>query len=195
MDIPPSTIETLRNRVAKRGFQRYLLELHLKNVRAFQDQKIAFSFPVTAVIGTNGGGKSTILGASAIAYRNVRPGDYFPKSNVGDTSMANWRIEFDILDRTVPATSRPRTRSARFAALKWRRDEITERNVLVFPIQRTVPAGEQARYRKFIGIYQAPGAVVEPYRMTWLRRPAVYLERALQASRLPSLTAQIPTTS
>ena len=56
MDIQPSTLKSLSVRVAKRNYQKYLVEIHLRNVRAFSDQKITFSFPVTALIGTNGGG-------------------------------------------------------------------------------------------------------------------------------------------
>lgn len=160
MDIAPSTVTSLASRVAKRNYQKYLVEIRLQNVRAFSDQKITFSFPVTAVIGTNGGGKSTILGASALAYKTVRPGDYFPKSNVGDTSMANWRIEYDILDRTL-ATKGTVSRNARFVSAKWRRDDLADRDVVMFPIQRTVPAGEQSRYRKFIGIYKKKNVAIE----------------------------------
>jgi AAA domain, putative AbiEii toxin, Type IV TA system/AAA domain len=161
MNIQPSTLNSLADRVTKRNYQKYLLEIHLRNVRAFIDQKISFSFPVTALIGTNGGGKSTILGASALAYKAVRPGDYFPKSNVADASMANWRIDYDILDRTA-AQKGTLNRNARFVAYKWRRDDLAERDVVIFPIQRTVPAGEQARYKKFIGIYQKKDAVIAP---------------------------------
>jgi predicted ATPase len=153
MDISPSALHALSVRVAKRNYNKYLLEIHLRNVRAFNNQKVTFSFPVTAVIGTNGGGKSTILGASALAYKSVKPGEYFPKSNVGDISMANWRIDYDILDRSTGSKGTV-SRNARFVAAKWRRDDLLERDVIIFPIQRTVPAGEQTRYKKFIGIYQ-----------------------------------------
>jgi energy-coupling factor transporter ATP-binding protein EcfA2 len=148
MNASPSTLAALATRVGKRTYGKYLIEIRLQNVRAFNEQKITFSFPVTAVIGTNGGGKSTILGAAALAYKSEKPGDYFPKSNVGDTSMADWRIDYDILDRTV--ANGILSRNARFVSAKWRRGDLLERDVLVFKIQRTVPAGEQARYKQFI---------------------------------------------
>lgn len=93
MDIRPSDIAELTEKVKKRSFGHYLTEIKLTNVRAFKGQKITLDFPVTAIIGTNGGGKSTILGAAALAYKAVKPGDFFPKSNVSDNSMADWRIE------------------------------------------------------------------------------------------------------
>src|ERR1700738_1505482 len=152
MSVAPSTVKALATRVTKRNYQQYLLEVRLRNVLAFGEQKITLAFPVTAVIGTNGGGKSTILGAAALAYKSVRPGDFFPKSNVGDTSMADWRIEYDILDRVVAKAAL--SKNARFVSAKWRRDNFLDRQVLVFKIQRTVPAGEQTRYKKFIGMNQ-----------------------------------------
>jgi len=127
--------------------------LRLTNVRSFVNQTIHFDFPVTAIIGTNGGGKSTILGASALAYKSVKPGDFFPKSNIGDTSMANWRIDYDLLDRKLNPAA-PLTRSARFVAAKWRRENLVERDVVVAPIQRTVPANEQSKFKEFIGLAQ-----------------------------------------
>ena len=87
-----SDIESLEEKVKKLAYDRYLPSLRLSNVRSFTNQIIKFDFPVTAVIGTNGGGKSTILVAAALSYKQVKPGDFFPKSNIGDTSMSNSRI-------------------------------------------------------------------------------------------------------
>jgi energy-coupling factor transporter ATP-binding protein EcfA2 len=172
MNASPSALTALVTRVAKRNYGKYLIEIRLRNVRAFNEQKITFSFPVTAVIGTNGGGKSTILGAAALAYKSEKPSDYFPKSNVGDTSMADWRIDYDILDRTVAPNGTP-SRNARFVSAKWRRDDLLERDVLVFKIQRTVPAGEQRRYKKFIGIQQRD-PTIEPLPLN-VRRSAGHI--------------------
>ncbi len=141
MDVRQSDIEALEERVKKLNYGQYLPSMRLSNVRSFIDQKINFDFPVTAIIGTNGGGKSTILGAIALAYKSVKPGDFFPKSNIGDTSMANWRIDYDLIDRKFN-TSGMFTRNARFVSAKWRRENVADRNVVVIPIQRTVPAIE-----------------------------------------------------
>ena len=130
--------------------------------RSFENQEISFEFPVTAVIGTNGGGKSTVMGAAAIAYKSVKPGEFFPKSNVGDASMANWRIEYDIIDRKVKADGII-TRNARFVSQKWRRDDLLDREVVVIPIQRTVPANEQTKFKQFIGINQVKDFEIENF--------------------------------
>lgn len=151
MDVRQTDIDNLQEKVKKLSYEKYLPSLRLSNVRSFENQTIKFDFPVTAVIGTNGGGKSTILGAVALAYKDVKPGDFFPKSNIGDNSMANWRIDYDLIDRDENKTG-PIQRNARFTKAKWRRDKVAEREVVVIPIQRTVPANEQTKFKQFIGI-------------------------------------------
>ncbi|MCX8996400.1 AAA family ATPase [Rhizobiaceae bacterium BDR2-2] len=161
MDVRPSDIESLEEKVKKLSYEKYLPNLRLSNVRSFTNQTINFDFPVTAIIGTNGGGKSTILGAAALAYKDVKPGEFFPKSNIGDTSMANWRIDYDIIDRKMNKTGRIQ-RNARFVSAKWRRDTVMERNVVVIPIQRTVPANEQTKFKQFVGIAKNTEIVKTP---------------------------------
>lgn len=153
MDIRKSDIRMLEEKVRRSNYKKYLRSLTLSNVRSFEHQEITFDFPVTAIIGTNGGGKSTILGAAALAYMAVKPGDFFPKSNIGDTSMANWRIDYKVIDRDVKANVEFPT-NARFTSAKWRRSRALIRDVVVVPIQRTVPASEQTKYKKFIGLGQ-----------------------------------------
>jgi predicted ATPase len=159
MDIRQSDISGLTEKVKKRSFAKYLTEMKLSNIRAFKGQKVSLDFPVTAVIGTNGGGKSTILGAAALAYKSIRPGDFFPKSNVGDSSMADWRIEYELIDRNVQKEGNL-SRNARFVSAKWRRENLLDRDVIIIPIQRTVPASEQIRYKKYIGIYENKQATI-----------------------------------
>lgn len=161
MDVRQSDVEALEERVRKLSYQRYMPTLRLSNVRSFINQTINFDFPVTAIIGTNGGGKSTILGAIALAYKGVKPGDFFPKSNIGDTSMANWRIDFDLLDRKINPSGTFQ-RSARFVSAKWRRENVVERDVVVIPIQRTVPANEQTKFKQFVGITQNTAITKKP---------------------------------
>ena len=121
----------------------------MEKVRAFIDREISFDFPVTALIGPNGGGKSTILGAAACAYKDIRPGLFFPKSAIGDDSMADWSIEYSAIDRTVNQRNDLR-RGCRFRQQRWKRSEVLSRPVLYFGIERTVPAGEKPKFKKLM---------------------------------------------
>jgi hypothetical protein len=46
----------------------------------------------------NGGGKSTVLGVAAFAYKETKPGSFFPKSSLGDNSMSEWNVEYELIE-------------------------------------------------------------------------------------------------
>ena len=145
-EIRDNVIRDLLQKVKTQNFGIYLRRARLTKVRAFTDEVVEFDFPVTALIGTNGGGKSTVLGAAAIAHKTIRPALFFPKSSIGDEAMSNWSIGYDIIEKNKNP-SHPIQRSARFRNSKWVRDDLIDRPVLYFGIQRTVPAGERRSSR------------------------------------------------
>lgn len=149
MKLSPSDVQDLIQRVRNKKYNKLIQRIRLRNVRGFQDETVEFMYPVTALIGTNGGGKSTILGAAALTYKNIKPRQFFPKAFVGDESMSDWSIEIEYIDRNQ-SKDRPLTRTARFAQSKWRRDNFPERQVEYIDISRTVPASEKSRFGNFL---------------------------------------------
>jgi AAA15 family ATPase/GTPase len=150
-EIRDSEVRDLLAKVKRNDFGAYLRRIRLTRVRAFSGETVEFEFPVTALIGTNGGGKSTILGAAAIAYKAIRPALFFPKSSLGDESMAEWAIAYELIDKTKNPTQTIQ-RSARFRNAKWARDDLIDRPILYFGINRTVPAGERREFKKLATI-------------------------------------------
>jgi len=147
-EIRESTVRELLDKIKRQSIGSYLRKIELNKVRSFRNQTVEFEFPVTALIGTNGGGKSTILGGAAIAHKTIRPGLFFPKSSIGDDSMSDWSIGYEIIDKQKnPAKTI--SRNARFRNAKWVRDDLIDRPVLYFGIQRTVPASERREFKKF----------------------------------------------
>lgn len=146
-EIRDGVIRDLLAKVKGRNYGLYLKRIRLVSVRAFKGQRVDFEFPVSALIGTNGGGKSTILGAAAIAYKAVRPALFFPKSSIGDETMANWSIGYEIIDKGKNPYELIQ-KSSRFKRAKWARDDLLERPVIVFGIARTVPAGERKEFKR-----------------------------------------------
>lgn len=65
MKLSPAELKLERGKVQDNKFNQYVKRITLKNVRGFDEEIVEFKTPVTALIGTNGGGKSTILGAVA----------------------------------------------------------------------------------------------------------------------------------
>ena len=156
-EVSPSEITALTQKVASSNYGKYLRRVILRNVRGFIDKEVRFDFPVTALIGPNGGGKTTVLGAAALAYKAVEPSRFFAKSGRYDSSMVRWSIEHGVIDKTLDAASEVR-RSANFPSSKWNRRPF-ERDVLVFGVTRTVPATERsdlkiARGAKFKALSQ-----------------------------------------
>ena len=165
-EISPNDLLALADKVNKHNYGKYLRRVVLRKVRGFSDKEVRFDFPVTALIGPNGGGKSTILGAAALAYRDVKPERFFAKSGRYDSSMVKWSIEHGVIDKTVDSVSEIR-RSVNFPTSKWNRKPFS-RNVLVFGVTRTVPATERADLRlargssfKAISETDLPAAVIE----------------------------------
>ena len=156
-----SDIAALDEKVAKSSYGKYLKRVLLKKVRGFADREVTFDFPVTALVGPNGGGKTTILGAAAMIYKVVPPRRFFAKSGRYDESMKDWAIEYDLLDRELKERITLQ-RTASFKALKWNRKAV-DREVLIFGVARTVPATERRELvRALGGTYEAKSEVELP---------------------------------
>lgn len=140
-EVRDSTINALLEKATSRNYGKYLSKVTLKHVRGFTNEPVSFDFPVTAVIGPNGGGKTTVLGAAACAYKSVAPKRFFAKSGKYDESMQDWSIEYEIIDREINKKDAVR-RTANFKNMRWRRDALS-RDVHVFGVARTVPANER----------------------------------------------------
>lgn len=140
-----SDIDGLLAKVAERKLQKYLLQLSFQKLRGFHDQQISFDFPVTALIGVNGGGKTTVLGAAGLAYFSVQPKTFFARGGTYDPAMRDWKIQFEYFDR--PNFPQRQTSTATYKTSKWDRKKLN-RDVLVFGVSRTVPANERKELRK-----------------------------------------------
>lgn len=149
-EIRDSIINNLLEKVRNKNYGSYLYSIKLVNLRQFNDQKITFEFPVTALVAPNGGGKTTVLGASALAYKEIKPSLFFTKSGKFDNSMANWKIEYDLIDKKLSSNTKIETirRTAAFKDLKWRRHTFLSRKVIVMGVSRTVPAVERTELKK-----------------------------------------------
>lgn len=148
-EIRPSQINALLEKVQRRNYDKYLYKITLQRVRGFTDQVITFDFPVTALIAPNGGGKSTILGAAYIAYKETQPRRFFSRSGDLDNSMQGWRIVYELINKASNPTGTVQ-RTAKYTNAKWSRsDFLTRDTVIEFGISRTVPASERTELAKY----------------------------------------------
>jgi energy-coupling factor transporter ATP-binding protein EcfA2 len=139
--IRDSQISELINKVQQRNYLRYLHKIVIYRLRGLRDAEVTFDFPVTAIVGPNGGGKTTLLGSAACAYKSVVPRRFFAKSGSFDDAMSNWRLEYELTDKVIRKQGTYK-RTASFKQERWRRDA-PDREVLVFGVARTVPASER----------------------------------------------------
>jgi len=63
--------------------------------------------------------------------------------------MSGWRAEYELVDKMLNPKQTVR-RTSSFRQAKWVRGEVADRNVFFFGIERTVPAGEKAKYKKLM---------------------------------------------
>jgi AAA15 family ATPase/GTPase len=160
-EIRESTRVRLLDKVRRQDYGKYLSKLSISRIRGFSGEDITFEFPVTALIGPNGSGKSSVLGAAGCAYKEIKPSLFFPKSAIGDESMSGWKVEYELIDKSINSRQLIK-RSSNFRQAKWVRGEVIEREVLFFGIERTVPAGEKTRFKKLMrSTYQHTGTLDE----------------------------------
>lgn len=163
-EIRESTKQELLKKVREHDYGKYLLKASILKIRGFSEEDITFEFPVTALIGPNGSGKSSVLGVAGCAYKDIKPGMFFPKSAIGDESMSGWRIEYELIDKKLNPKQLTK-RSANFRQAKWVRGDVVDREVLFFGIERTVPAGEKSRYKQLMRstyVHKLPLEPIDP---------------------------------
>jgi predicted ATPase len=85
---------------------QFLERIEIKGLRGWQGQSVLFKFPVVAVVGENGAGKSTVLKVAATAY-NPQDSKYFPSDFFLDT---HWDKESNLAIKSSSATKHYRTR-------------------------------------------------------------------------------------
>ncbi|MEV6518954.1 AAA family ATPase [Micromonospora chalcea] len=77
------------SRNSARGWPKFLESVRITGLRGWSGESVEFRYPVTALAGENGSGKSTVLKVLASAYRNLsnsyhaqtfNPEDFFPNT-------------------------------------------------------------------------------------------------------------------
>ena len=145
LTIRKSDIDSLLAKISERKFAKYLIKAHIVKLRGIEDQEVFFDFPVSAIIGINGGGKTTVLGAAGLAYIGIEPRTFFSRGGTYDPNMKDWKIQYEYLNRPDEQHALPST--ATYKSQKWDRKNV-KRDVFFFGVTRTIPAIERKELRK-----------------------------------------------
>lgn len=135
---------TARN--ASNGWPLFLESVQIDGLRGWTNETVEFRFPVVAVAGENGAGKSTVLKSVAAAYQGdgvtFYPDDFFPNTPWEKVEGVSLRYQIRQGDTVSQITLRKPTS-------RWRgMPDRTRRPVFFLDISRTQPINTLVGYGK-----------------------------------------------
>lgn len=121
--------------------------LEIRNMRGWEGQRIEFRFPIVAIVGENGSGKSTVLQAAACAYQNLDGISWYPSEFFPETA---WDTLRDVrLDYGYRQGTEHLSRSVRKPTRRWLgQPERPERRVEYIDLSRLQPVGTRVGYAR-----------------------------------------------
>lgn len=129
-----------------RGWPKRLDAIEIVGIRGWTGQRIDFQFfPITAIVGENGAGKSTILQAAASVYRGPNKRMKFASAYFPDTAWD--RSEKAAIKWWVREGSSIRDGSVRKESTRWRGNpDRRERHVENIDLSRVQPVSARVGY-------------------------------------------------
>ncbi len=132
--------------------------LEIGGVRGWTGQRIDFQFPIIAIVGENGSGKSTVLQAAAAAYRSA-PKERYASDFFPDTPYE--RIEGATIRFSYREGQDSQTKTVRKPTNRWRGNpDRPVRAVEYVDLRRIQPVGARVGYAKLLKAGVAEGAFV-----------------------------------
>lgn len=127
------------------GWPKRLEWVEIVGIRGFVGQRVEFPFPITAIVGENGVGKSTVLQAVAASYAGTYyASDFFPDTPWDQVSEAEIRASV----REGPTSGSIQT-SVRKPTSRWRGNEgRRERHVEYIDLRRIQPIAARTGYAR-----------------------------------------------
>ncbi len=141
-------IRRLENNWNNGQFPKHLEFLELTNLRGWTGQRIEFKFPIVAIVGENGMGKSTIIQAAAALYKPPA-GDsgYYASAFFPDTAweeLSGIEIKGSVKEGTTSRVVSVRKPTTRWRGIETRR----ERPVRFLDLKRILPIYSKTGYSR-----------------------------------------------
>lgn len=138
----------IRGQFQSGHWPQFLERLEISGLRGWTGQSITFAFPVVALVGENGTGKSTVLKAAAAAYENPDvKRTHYPSTFFVETvwdRIQNVVLRFRIKRGSNVDTFEIKKRSTRWSFPEKR----AKREVFFLDISRTVPLDASVGYAR-----------------------------------------------
>lgn len=129
------------------GWPKWLEWVEIKNIRGWTEQRVSFNFPIVAVAGENGSGKSTILQAAACVYQFPQGNAWFPSEFFPETAwdnLADVRLTFGYKQGDQHLSGSIRKPTTRWLGQPDR----PERPVAYIDLSRLQPVGTRVGYAR-----------------------------------------------
>ena len=140
-------INRIREQFQAGLWPRFLENLEIAGLRGWTGQSIDFRYPVVAIVGENGSGKSTVLKAAACAYENDdEKKTYYPSTFFLKTQWD--AVQGVTISYRVREGDKIRPYRATKGQRKWNQPKRAKRDVFLFDISRTVPLDAAVGYAK-----------------------------------------------
>lgn len=142
-----SEITRIRDQFQGGQWPQFLERVDISGLRGWRGQVVQFKFPVVAVVGENGAGKSTVLKVAATAYEKGNGVGYYPSDFFLDThwdSLTEIELGYQVKlgDQTQSFRIRKPSKRWSFPEKRYPRD------VYWFDVARTLPLDATAGYAR-----------------------------------------------
>lgn len=140
-------IGRIRDQFQGGQWPQFLEKVDINGLRGWKGQAVQFKFPVVAIVGENGAGKSTVLKVAAAAYDKSNETGYYPSDFFLDT---HWDILSGIsLGYQIKTGEHTQTFGIRKRTKRWSfPDKRYKRGIYWFDVARTLPLDATAGYAK-----------------------------------------------
>jgi energy-coupling factor transporter ATP-binding protein EcfA2 len=131
------------------GWPKRLEWLEIQGIRGWTNQRVDFTFPIVALVGENGSGKSTVLQCAAAAYKSPEPpelyaSDFFPDTPFEAITAATVRFSYR-------EGNNSQTKTIRNPTDRWRGNpDRPERPISYIDLSRIQPVGARVGFSKLL---------------------------------------------
>lgn len=175
-----------RKWVSGNGWPKRLEWLEVKGIRGWVGQRIAFNFPIVAIVGENGSGKSTLLQAAASVYRPAGQDkgaffqtEFFPETAWDKINDAS--ITFGYQQGTDHLTQSIRKPTSRWLG----NPERPERPVVYQDLSRLQPVGTRVGYARIAkNRHTELTAKAKPFNESQVARLSEVMGRKYEGARM-----------
>jgi predicted ATPase len=165
------------------GWPKRLETIEIKGLRGWEGQRIDFQFPIVAIVGENGSGKSTVIQCAASVYQSDTVKDtYFPTDFLPDTPWEKVQDATIAYSYREGTTSKPG--SLRKTAVRWRGYSTRpKRKVQYIDLSRVQPVSTRTGYSRLANP-QIKEVAVETWEVKKLSRLSQIMGRSYEAARM-----------